>query len=143
MKMDDNTKWTIETYAVHNEALRQAEAKFQEERDRRYKEVADTKEKAQAQADQLSRDTQTYKDMKGNELREQLGEERYDYARKTELQTLQEARLNDKKELQEVLRPILEALASNKGKEIGIDNIMSYIITILALAATILIAFFK
>lgn len=30
--------WTVDTYAAHNEALRKAEAKFQSERDRRWKE---------------------------------------------------------------------------------------------------------
>jgi hypothetical protein len=47
--------WTIETYAAHNEALREADAKFQSERDRRYSEVKIAESKAlelQAEKDQ-------------------------------------------------------------------------------------------
>lgn len=36
MKNERNTYWTIETYAIHNEAMRRSEKKFQKERDRRY-----------------------------------------------------------------------------------------------------------
>ena len=38
--------WTIATYAAHNEALREAESKFQNERDRRYLEVEAEKDRA-------------------------------------------------------------------------------------------------
>jgi len=36
---EDDTKWTIETYAKHNEAMRKMEEKILIERDRRYAEV--------------------------------------------------------------------------------------------------------
>ena len=38
--------WTIDAYVSHNEALREAEEKFQAERDRRYAEVREEQEKA-------------------------------------------------------------------------------------------------
>jgi len=84
--------WTIATYAAHNEALREAESKFQNERDRRYLEVEaekdralQIKEEANKIALQLARDIQTYKDMKANELREQINSERGSYATKRDL----------------------------------------------------------
>ena len=84
--------WTIATYAAHNEALRAAEVKFQEERDRRYMEVDIEKEKAlkiKETADlaalQLARDIQIYKDEKANELREQINSERGLYVTRTDL----------------------------------------------------------
>lgn len=39
MSNERNTHWTIETYAIHNEAMRKADNKFQKERDRRYSEI--------------------------------------------------------------------------------------------------------
>jgi hypothetical protein len=84
--------WTVETYAIHNEALRGAEWKFQEERDRRYAEVATEREKAlkiKETADLaalgLAREIQTYKDEKANQLREQISSERGLYATHSDL----------------------------------------------------------
>ena len=84
--------WTVETYAIYNDALRAAEVKFQEERDRRYAEVATEREKAlkiKETADLaalgLAREIQTYKDEKANQLREQINSERGHYATKDDL----------------------------------------------------------
>lgn len=84
--------WTIDTYAAHNEALRDAEERLKAERDRRYAEVDIEKEKAlkiKETADLaalgLAREIQTYKDEKANQLREQISAERGDYATKTDL----------------------------------------------------------
>lgn len=38
--------WSLEAYIAHNEALHAAEARFQEERDRRYREVAEAHDSA-------------------------------------------------------------------------------------------------
>jgi len=71
----------------HLEALRAADMRFNEERDRRYAEVNVEREKAlkiKETADlaalQLAREIQTYKDEKANELREQINSERGLYA---------------------------------------------------------------
>ena len=117
--MDTAIKWTIETYAAHNEALRESENKFQKERDRRYREVAKVKEKAQIQAEKLSRDTQTYKDMKANELREQLKQEREDYAR-----------VSDLRGLREMIQPLFEFVAAKGGSEKAVDKTLYYVIAV-------------
>lgn len=84
--------WTLAGYIAHNEALRSAEQRLQEERDRRYTEVSIEREKAVTIKDEadkralgLSRDAQTYKDEKANELREQIASERGNYATKDDV----------------------------------------------------------
>jgi hypothetical protein len=71
----------------HLAALREADLRFNEERDRRYAEVNIEREKAlkiKETADlaalRLAREIQTYKDEKANELREQINSERGLYA---------------------------------------------------------------
>jgi sugar-specific transcriptional regulator TrmB len=75
------------------EALRKGDAKFLEERDRRYAEVKIEQEKAikiKETADlaalQLARQIQEYKDEKANELRSQIEREQGERATKKELQ---------------------------------------------------------
>ena len=88
-------EWTVETYAIHNEALRVAEEKFQAERDRRYSDIAVEREKAlriKDQADRdaldLAREIQKYKDEKANELREQIASERGLYVTRDEMKPI-------------------------------------------------------
>jgi len=107
--------WTIATYAAHNEALRLAEAKFQNERDRRYMEVKATEEKAirvKEQADRdaldLAREIQNYKDEKANELREQINRERGLYVTQTELSLAT-------KELAAMIKPLTEFVSASQG----------------------------
>ena len=83
---------SLEAYIAHNEAMREADLRFQEERDRRYSEVKAAEEKALKVKEQADRDalalsskTQEYKDAKANELREQIGSERGLYATHQEL----------------------------------------------------------
>jgi hypothetical protein len=111
--------WTVETYAIHNEALRGAEWKFQEERDRRYAEVATEREKAlkiKETADLaalgLAREIQTYKDEKANELREQISSERGLYATKSDLQGLGE-------KIEEAIKPLASFVSSQQGRAQG------------------------
>ena len=120
--------WTIDTYAVHNEALRVAEErlrageeKFQHERDRRYAEVKSAEEKAlrvKEQADRdalgLAREIQIYKDEKANQLREQINSERGLYATKSDL-----VAMSDKIEAQ--IRPVLVFMAGTQGRTVGVD----------------------
>jgi hypothetical protein len=130
----DISGWTVDTYRVHNEALRLSEEKFQHERDRRYAEVATEREKAleiektaRAEALQLAREIQTYKDEKANELREQLGRERLEYASKTDL----EAAVS---RLEEIIRPLVEFVAAQRGKDTGTDKTWGYIFATLGAA---------
>jgi hypothetical protein len=83
---DEVSGWTIDTLAQHMRTLREADLRFDAERDRRYAEVALEREKAlkiKETADlaalQLAREIQTYKDEKANELRSQIERERGTY----------------------------------------------------------------
>ena len=74
----DTPSWTIETYVLHNEAMRVQSEKFQAERDRRYAEVATEralamkiKETADLAALELARESQVYKDERNDAMREQ------------------------------------------------------------------------
>lgn len=111
--------WTVETYAIHNEALRASEWKFQEERDRRYAEVATEREKAlkiKETADLaalgLAREIQTYKDEKANELREQISSERGLYATKNDLSAAIE-------KVEETIKPIAAFVSAQQGRSAG------------------------
>jgi len=107
--------WTIETYAAHNEALRVAQERFEQERDRRYAEVALEREKAlkiKEEADKaalgLAREIQTYKDEKANELREQINSERGLYATKDDVVAATE-------KLEATIKPLLDFMAGQAG----------------------------
>jgi hypothetical protein len=76
-------------------AIREGDVALQEERDRRYTELAIEKEKAlkiKETADlaalALARDIQTYKDEKANELREQIANERGIYVTRSDIESL-------------------------------------------------------
>jgi hypothetical protein len=84
--------WTVDTLMVHHAALREADLRFDAERDRRMTEVNVEREKAlkiKETADlaalQLAREIQTYKDEKANELREQISRERGTYITHAEI----------------------------------------------------------
>lgn len=122
-----HASWTVDTLAVHHAALRECDIMFQHERDRRYHEVSVEKEKAlriKETADlaalKLAREIQTYKDAKANELREQLGKERLEYASKGDLKAATE-------KIEETLKPIIEFVASQRGRGQGTDNVWKYI----------------
>lgn len=122
--------WTVGTYAAHNEALRQAEARFQAERDLRYtqlreadqraleiksageKEAKRIKEEADSKALTLERETQSYKDEKANELREQISRERGLYVTQQELKGV-----TDK--IDATMKPILDFVATQQGEKGG------------------------
>lgn len=80
---------------VHLEALREADLRFNEERDRRLTEVNIEREKAlkiKETADLaalgLAREIQNYKDEKANQLREQISSERGLYATNKDIEPL-------------------------------------------------------
>jgi len=69
--------WTIETYAAHNEAMRAADIRFHNERDRRYAEAATLnavalkiKETADLAALTLAREGQVYKEAQNDLMRD-------------------------------------------------------------------------
>ena len=107
------------TLREHLEALRVADEKFATERDRRYKEVADEREKAlkiKETADlaalELAREIQTYKDEKANELRSQIERERGNYATRQDLQSLEDKILA-------MIEPLSKFVASQQGQHQG------------------------
>jgi hypothetical protein len=119
--------WTIATYAIHKEALRQADARFAEERDRRYAEVALEREKAlkiKEEADKaalgLAREIQTYKDEKANELREQINSERGNYMTRSEM------------------KPFTDYVTSQQGRDKGIGLIVGGAVIVLGMGFTML-----
>jgi hypothetical protein len=95
--------------------LRAADSRFQEERDRRYSEVAVEREKALAikeKADEAARilvaENQKYRDEKGNELREQINRERLLYATKDDMKFITE-------KIETSIKPLAEYVTSQQG----------------------------
>jgi hypothetical protein len=126
--------WTLSAYVAHNEALREAEARFQDERDRRYKEIAEERAKAlqiKEQADRdalgLAREIQTYKDEKANELREQISAERGNYATKGDLSAAID-------KIEAIIKPLADFVASQQGRERGISLSTGVIATAITMA---------
>lgn len=104
----------------HLEAIRKADQKFYEERDRRYAEVNIEREKAlkiKETADlaalQLAREIQTYKDEKANELREQINSERGLYTTNKDIE------------------PLKAYVASQTGRGIGINAAAGWVLSII------------
>ncbi len=140
----DESGWTIETYSAYNEARRLDQERFEEERDRRYREVAEErdkalriKEKADEQALLLARDIQTYKDEKANELREQIASERGTYLNRDEY-LIQHQALEDK--MDAALKPLVEFMSTQQGRSSGIGSSATVLYAALVLAASIITA---
>ena len=113
----------------HLAALRAADEKFQNERDRRYTEVNIEREKAlkiKETADlaalQLAREIQSYKDEKANELREQINSERGLYVTNRDIE------------------PIKAFVSSQTGRGVGMSALAGWGISLLmaAIAASAL-----
>lgn len=124
----DKHGWTIATYAAHNEALRLAEEKFQAERDLRYKESRDAADRLresekehEAEAMELARAIQTYKDEKANELREQLGRERLDYASKNDLKASVDR-------LEAIITPVIASVSAQAASGRGMRDMWGWIV---------------
>ena len=105
----------LEERVVTLEKLRESDEKFYNERDRRYAEVSNEKEKAikiKEEADKvaldLAREIQKYKDEKANELRKQIESERGLYPTKAELKVEVE-RVN------ELIKPLAIYVTSQQG----------------------------
>lgn len=113
--------WTVDTLAAHLEALRRADIRFAEERDRRYAEVALEREKAlkiKEEADSraliLQAETQKYKDEKANDLRTQIERERGTYVTQTEM------------------KPIADWVTTQQGRGVGINDVRIWVFGLIA-----------
>jgi len=125
------------TLADHLTALRAAEVRVFEERDRRYAEVSVEREKAlkikevaDLAALQLAREIQTYKDEKANELREQIGSERGLYATKEDVKAL-----SDKMEA--LVKPMAEFISGQRGQRAAGSVLWGAVIAVTGLALTV------
>jgi hypothetical protein len=111
----------------HLISLREADLRFDAERDRRYAEVALEREKAlkiKEQADrdalELDRQIRAYKDEKANDLREQLGKERGNYATKDDV-------IAAVGKIDATLIPIATYVASQQGGSKGMRDMYGWI----------------
>jgi len=117
--------------------LREADMRLQEERDRRYMEVALEREKAlriKEQADRdaldLAREIQTYKDEKANELREQINSERGFYISRQEMVSLTE-------KIDAQIKPVLEFVQAQQGKQQGVGTSASVIAAVIGVVISL------
>lgn len=115
-------------YKVHNEAMRKADRRFDEERDRRYTEVNVEKEKAlkiKETADltalELAREGQTYKDERNDSQREQSLKSTGIYATQTDLATAfsksEKTLAMFMEEMRTALKPLVEHISADKGAD--------------------------
>lgn len=89
-------------------ALRAADIRFADERDRRYAEVQWERDKALV----IRAADQAYRDEKANELREQISRERGEYASQGDLQSAIDT-------ITATLKPIVEYVAAQQGARTG------------------------
>lgn len=136
--LDTSGGWTVDTLKVHQEQLRAADDRFYTERDRRYTEVAQEREKAlkiKEQADRdaldLARDIQQYKDEKANELREQISSERGLYVTQNDLKGAVD-------KIEATIAPLVSFVTSQQGQRSGQDRTVAVIVGAFGLAVTAL-----
>lgn len=131
-------KWAIGTYAIHNEEMRKAEYRFQDERDRRYTEVNVEKEKAlkiKETADlaalSLARESQVYKDQQADVMREKNLAASGVYATNADLALVVE-------KMEKALKPLVEFVSSQRGATTGNQITMAKMFGIIAAIGTII-----
>jgi vacuolar-type H+-ATPase subunit H len=135
---ESRSGWTVDTWVLHTEALRVADARFHAERDRRYTEVKNAEEKAlriKEQADRdaldLARQIQSYKDEKANELREQINSERGLYASKHDLVQAVE-------KMEAISKPLADYVAQDRGRGAGTTASWQMLVAVIGLVATLM-----
>lgn len=122
--------WTLESYAIHAEDLRQADIRFDEERDRRYTEVNIEKEKAlkiKETADlaalSLARESQTYKEQQNDALRDKNLSESGVYATtasvNSAIEKLEQGVAASFEALMGKLEPFMNGTIQQKGEQQG------------------------
>lgn len=153
MKVDKNSVWTIETYAIHNEAMRVADEKFQAERDKRYAEgnelramALKIKETADAKALELDKESQTYKEARNDAMREQSLKSTGIYATRDDLSAVfakSEKNLTAVfEEMKIALKPMIDHIAADKGSTTSINRIYASILVLAAVIGAVFL-FFK
>jgi vacuolar-type H+-ATPase subunit H len=134
------TGWTLESWIEHSLALREADARLDAERDRRYSEVKEAEEKAlkvKEKADELAlnlqRETQTYKDEKANDLRQQIDRTAATFATKDDV-----AALADRVEL--AIAPLRDARAQGTGASANRIDTRAVVFALLVIAVSVVAA---
>ena len=121
-------------YREHNEAMRMADLRFHEERDKRYSSENELramalriKETADAKALDLASQIQTYKDDKADKTREQSLSERGAYVTHSDLASVFAKTENQLtsfiEEMKVVLKPVLAHIAEDKGAAISTNKL--------------------
>jgi hypothetical protein len=135
--------WTLDTLAEYTRQRFESDTKLYEERDRRYSEVSQEREKAlkiKEQADRdalaLARDIQVYKDEKANELREQINRERVLYATHDNVNAAVS-------KLEVTIAPLLQFVSQQQGRSTGAKEQWGYIVTIIGLLLVLIGLYFK
>ena len=130
--------WTIDTWATHARAIRQADIRFGNERDRRYTEVNIEKEKAlkiKETADlaalQLARESQSLKELQNDALRDKTLSESGIYATNASVTNLFD-------QMSIKIQAVLDQVSTIKGNSKGSEMTWGKI----AGTATVLIAVF-
>jgi hypothetical protein len=115
--------WTIETYAAHNEAMRESDIRFHVERDRRYAEAATLnavalkiKETADLAALQLARESQSLKELQNDALRDKTLSESGIYATNAGVAQA----IGD---LKTSLQPLVDYVSDHRGAELTKGNL--------------------
>ncbi len=145
--------WTIETYVIHADALREADARFEDERDRRYTEVNIEKEKAlkiKETADlaalSLARESQTYKEQQNDALRDKNLSESGVYATNSSLvalaETLKKSQEQAIGEIRDSLKPLADFVSSYQGQTKGTGDARTNLYALIAAAAGLAAIFF-
>lgn len=116
----------------HLEAIRKADQRFYDERDRRYAEVnlerekaLKIKETADLAALELAREIQTYKDEKANELREQINRERGLYATNKDIE------------------PLKAFVSSQTGRGLGVSSAAGWVMSVIMAAIAVFAVYHK
>lgn len=129
--------WTIETYAAHNEAMRQEGWRFLAEQDRRYTEGAELravalkiKETADLAALTLARESQTLDQARLDALRDKTMGDSGIYATNSSVT----ASIN---ELRVSLQPLVDYVSTHKGAELTKANLYTFAGGIVAVLAVL------
>ena len=165
---DSEIRWTVETYAAHNEAMRKESQRFEDERDRRYTEVNIEKEKAlkiKETADlaalSLARESQTYKEQQNDALRDKNLSESGVYATNASLskvaddirastdaaiQGLANATAKTLSDFMTEIKPFMNGSIQNEGQQRGTQITKANLyaaVGLIATVAAVLFAIFK
>lgn len=130
--------WTLEAYVLHNEGMRTGEEKFQIERDKRYTEgnelramALKIKETADANALELAREAQIYKEERNDIMREQNLKSVGNYATRDDLSgAIQEIR--------NAIKPLVDYVSGQQGASKGSQLTMGKIFAGIAAMGTII-----